>query len=74
MKQTFIGKMPPAMLLPLLLLTACSDEKAPVRVQQQPQAERLFDTQRSALEQAKAVAGSAAVRNERFQERAKDMD
>ncbi|MCP4286603.1 MAG: hypothetical protein GY792_19510 [Gammaproteobacteria bacterium] len=63
-----------AMLLTVLLLSGCGDDKVPERVEERPQAERLFDTQRSALEQVKEAADSAGLRNQRFQERKKELD
>jgi len=63
-----------ALILQVFLLVGCSDDKAPARVQESQKASRLFDSQRSALEEAKAVADSVEQRNQRFPERAKDID
>lgn len=74
MKLKFAGKASAALLLPLVLLIGCGDDKAPARVDERPKAERLFDTQRSALEEAKEAAGTAGQRSQEFQQRAKDID
>lgn len=74
MQREFARRVLTAMSLPLILLIGCTDDKAPKPVQQSLKAERLFDTQRSALEEAKKAAGSAALRNQRFPENAKDID
>jgi len=73
MKHKFSYSMLIAMLLSVLLLGGCGDDKASaVRVEVSPKAERLFDTQRSALEQAKEAADTVGLRNQRFQERKRE--
>ena len=62
--------------LAVLLLVGCSDDRAPARAEQahKEKAGRLFDTQRSALEQAKGVADAAGLRNQQFQGRTREID
>ena len=74
MHRDIVNSWSMVMLLPVLLLSGCSDDKAPVRVEESHKEERIFDTQRSALEQAKETADSATMRSQQFQERAKEND
>ncbi|MCP5444059.1 MAG: hypothetical protein H6968_13600 [Chromatiaceae bacterium] len=74
MNQILYKGIATALLLPVSLIFGCSDNKAPAHVQERAKAERLFDTQRSALEQAKEAAASIGQRNQRFPEKAKDID
>jgi outer membrane murein-binding lipoprotein Lpp len=74
MNQEFSKRILMAMILPVLLLIGCADDKAPTKVEERPKAARLFDTQRSALEQAKETADSATLRNLQFEQRAKKID
>lgn len=46
-----------------MIVYGCGDSDAPARVEQSNKAGRIFDTQRSALEQAKETADFANMRN-----------
>jgi PBP1b-binding outer membrane lipoprotein LpoB len=74
MQREFVRRSPAIMLLAVLLLTGCADEKAPVAVEARPQEGRLYDTQRSALEQAKETADFVGQRTQQFQKREKEID
>ncbi|MCB1849486.1 MAG: hypothetical protein KDI83_01635 [Gammaproteobacteria bacterium] len=58
----------------VILLAGCTEEKAVTETKAHAQERRIFDTQRSALEQAKETAEAAALRNLQFQERVKEND
>lgn len=74
MRRVFAIKILTVLLLPVFLVIGCSDDKVSLPAQERPKAERLFDTPRSALEEAKEVAGSVELRNQKFREKAKETD
>jgi len=74
MQREFARWSPATLLLALLLLTGCAEDKAQVPVEARPKEERLYDTQRSALEQAKETVDFAEQRSQQFQKIEKEID
>ena len=53
MKRKIVNRLSKILLLLPLLFAGCTGEKTPGQVEEESRRERIFDTQRSALEQAK---------------------
>ena len=74
MKREIPTSLSTILLLQLLLLVGCSGEKTPAQVEESSKSKRIFNTQRSALEQARETADFVGTRNRENEERSRDLD